>query len=195
MHIKFAFSDKIIEKAKNYAIQIHANDRTPLDQEPYLNYLGDVVKNAALCLPSYHPSFREIIITAWLHGSLSYNATTPEEIHQLFGKRVLAYVLALTPTKLNAELAFHDACRRMETAPFAVRFVYLCSCFSRLSEYITGVADDSELFAKIRELWLTADAAFNADNTDLSSDEVVSLELIYLNLRQFLAGLDPEFVK
>ncbi len=129
------WNQNTIQKAWNFASEVHKGQTVPGSEISYLNHIGNVAFEAmASTSDADNPEL--LILCAILQDSIEDTDTTYDQLSELFGKPVADGVLALSkneslPTKAE-QMA--DSLKRIKDQPREIAMVKLCDRITNLQK-------------------------------------------------------------
>lgn len=140
-----------LDKASNYAEDIHSAQMRDGQNQPYYIHLLRVV----ICLfKEFEENDLETLQAAFLHDTLEDTAATSDEISTLFGRIVSEYVTMLTRARNENETVEQKVASKKEyyqylmSAPLAVRKIKVADQLDNSRDY-KHITIDSPIYNKI----------------------------------------------
>ena len=138
------------EKARNYALQKHKNQKGIDGITPYHHHLEGVVFR----LKNLGVSDDDVLSSAWLHDIIEKADTTFEEINGIFGNSISVLVLSLTKnsiiSKKESELQY---VKQLKNATYDAKLIKLCDISSNVKDISVAPISKTQKIRQIKKLF------------------------------------------
>lgn len=142
--------ENLFEKAKNFALEKHKNQKRPDGVTPFYQHLEGVVfrlKNLGI-------TNNEILSAAWLHDVLEKTETDFDEVNEIFGNAVSVLVLSLTKdSNLPKKEIESQYVQQLKNAPVEAKLIKLCDISANVKDISNATISKTQKNKRIKKLF------------------------------------------
>ena len=143
-------NDIIVQKAKNFAIEKHKNQKRKDGVTPFIDHLEGVVNR----LKNIGISNEDILSAAWLHDTIEHTDSTFEEINEIFGNTVSVLVLSLSKDyKLAKKDIETHYVSQLKNSSFQTKIIKFCDISANLKDLLNAPISKTQKNKKIKKLF------------------------------------------
>lgn len=140
----------IVNKAKNFALDKHKNQKRQDGITPFSNHLEGVVnrlKNLGISNP-------EILSAAWLHDILEHTDTSFDELNDIFGNTVAVLVLSLSKdSKLPKNQQDTQYIQQLKNSNIHTKIIKICDISTNIKDISNAPISKTQKNKKIKKLF------------------------------------------
>ncbi|MFZ9006685.1 MAG: HD domain-containing protein [Nitrosopumilaceae archaeon] len=142
--------EDLFEKARNFALEKHKNQKRPDGITPFYKHLEGVVfrlKNIGIVN-------NEILSAAWIHDVLEKTETSFDEINEIFGNSVSVLVLSLTKdSNLPKKEIESQYVQQLKNASTEAKLIKLCDISANVKDVSNSTMSKTQKNKRIKKLF------------------------------------------